>query len=224
MNRRQRRRAMVSAPLAGLVLLLGACSGGDSETADPKPVADGSTATTAGPSLGSGDIVANPSATSLSGVGDANVSAATVTAPPATYVVPDIPATSVAEICAGTKQVIEADDQISALLTPVLGADASDAADQALLNALTKVKPFIDDAGRGYDRMAAALPAALATDATSVRDATMTFYGAVTTAQSMDSLIIVLEQAAAFPEAAKEAAARLDATTRKTCNQSLYNK
>ena len=54
--------------LLGWVLLLGACSGGDSETADPKPVADGSTATTAGPSLGSGDIVANPSATSLSGL------------------------------------------------------------------------------------------------------------------------------------------------------------
>ncbi|MCC6436591.1 MAG: hypothetical protein IT196_16260 [Acidimicrobiales bacterium] len=213
--------------LAGLGLV--ACSGSADATADPKPPAEGATtpgdnaATTAGPPLGSRDTVADPTQTSLSGVGPAEVSTATVTAPPATFVVPDIPAAAVAEICAGTQQIVEADAKIGDLLGPALAADASTEADAALLAALAQAKPLIDQAQAGYDRMAVVLPGELATDAVAVRDATLTFYGAVTASQTMDGLIAVIGQAQTYSDSAKESAARLDATTRETCDQSLYN-
>ncbi len=146
-----------------------------------------------------------------------------VTGPPVTYIVPDIPAASVAEICAGTDAVVVVDDEISALLGPILASDSSATADAALLQALSGLKPLVDRASAGYDRMAAALPAELATDAGAVRDATLTFYGAVSASQSMEGLMATVTQARQFPEAATEAAARLDATTRKVCNKSLYN-
>jgi hypothetical protein len=146
-----------------------------------------------------------------------------VTGPPATYIVPDIPAASVAEICAGTDAVVSVDDEMSALLGPILASDSSEAADAALLQALSGIKPLIDRASGGYDRMAAVLPAELAADAATVRDATLTFYGAVSASQSIDGLIATVTQARQFTESATEAAARLDATTKKVCNKSLYN-
>lgn len=223
-------RAALGVALVVGGLGLGACSGSADATADPKPPAEGATTTaagasltTVGPPLGSRDTVADPTQTSLSGVGPAEVSTATVTSPPATYVVPEIPAAAVAEICAGTKQIVEADAKIGDLLGPALAADASTEADAALLAALAQAKPLIDQAQAGYDRMAVVLPGQLATDATAVRDATLTFYGAVTASQTMDGLIAVIGQAQAYSDSAKESAARLDATTRKTCDQSLYN-
>ncbi|MFN0028921.1 MAG: hypothetical protein ACKV2O_17300 [Acidimicrobiales bacterium] len=146
-----------------------------------------------------------------------------VTGPPATYIVPDISEASAAEICAGTKEVVSVDDEISALLGPILASDSSEAADAALLQALSGIKPLIDRASSGYDRMAAVLPAELAADAKALRDATLTFYGAVSASQSMDGLAATVSQARQFTSAATEAAARLDATTKKVCNQSLYN-
>lgn len=146
-----------------------------------------------------------------------------VTGPPPTYIVPEIPSTSVPEICAGADAVVSVDDEISALLGPILASDSSDAADAALLNALSGLKPLVDRASGGYDRMAAALPAELATDAGTVRDATLTFYGAVSASQSMEGLMATVTRARQFSEGAAEAAARLDATTRKVCNKSLYN-
>ncbi len=146
-----------------------------------------------------------------------------VTGPPPTYNVPDIPQASVAEICAGTETVVAVDDEISALLGPILASDSSDASDAALLQALSGLRPLVERASVGYDRMAAALPPELATDAKAVRDATFTFYGAVSASQSMDGLMATVSQARQFSEAAGESAARLDATTRKVCNKSLYN-
>jgi len=160
---------------------------------------------------------------------DAGATSATTAGPPAPtttttiYEVPPIPAESVAEICAGTDVVVGADSRIAALLGPLLQADSSDEADKALLDALSKVKPIIDEATSGYDRMAAALPDTLAADARSVRDATQTFYGAVSAASNMDVLAATVQEAAGFSNEAREAAARLDATTRKTCSKSLYS-
>lgn len=190
---------VLSVGLFALVGMLAGCTSDGEEVAEAKP-----TVNTFGPSLGSGD------------------SSATVTSPPVTYVVPDIPTASVAEICAGTNEVVTADAEISALVGPALAADASDEADLNLLVILTKLKPIIERAAAGYDRMGAALPAELASDARSVRDATLTFYGAVTSSQSMEGLSATIAQVTSFSDAAKEAAARLDATTRKTCNKSLY--
>ncbi|MGD9751122.1 MAG: hypothetical protein AB7W59_09010 [Acidimicrobiia bacterium] len=222
--------ARAAAASLAAVLVLSACSGDDSAldadpNADAKPTADG-TATTLAGATGS-TAVAGPTLgtdNAAGGTDTSGASAATVTAPPTTeYVVPDIPAASVAEICAGTTQIVEADTRIGELLGPALAADASDAADAALLQALNDAKPLIDQAQAGYDRLAAVLPGELATDAAAVRDATLTFYGAVTATQTMDGLIAVIGQAQQYSDAARESAARLDATTRKTCNQSLYN-
>ena len=235
MHRRNRRALPVV--LAVLALSAGACGGSDSaESADPKPTpltttADGAarangsapSLTTVGPSLGSGDTVKDPTQTSLNGVGVADGSSATVTAPPATYIVPDIPASATAEICAATTQITTADSKIGALLGPALAADASDQADQLLLQALTQVRPLVEEAEAGYNRMAAVLPEPLATDAGTVRDATLTFYGAVTASQTMEGLQATVNQARAFTNSAREAAAHLDAATKKTCNQSIYN-
>jgi hypothetical protein len=216
------------------VALLG-CGGGDdgegaggqpttSATNGPTTSGPATSPTTVGPSLGSGDSVLDPSQTSLSGEGGATVGPAATasTAPPPTYVVPDIPATSVPEICAATTQIVDADAKIGDLLSPALAANASTEADAQLLAALSQAKPFIDQAQTGYDRMAAVLPGELAGDAVAVRDATLTFYGAVTSAQTMDGLIATVTQAQQYTDPARESAARLDATTRKTCNQSIY--
>jgi hypothetical protein len=164
-------------------------------------------------------------AASCSSDGEASASPTTAGTPPTTaYVVPDIPAEAIPEICAGAEQVVEADDKIGSLLAPLLGADSSEDADRALLSALGQVKPFVDSAGAGYDRMAAVLPDGLAADARTVRDATAAFYTSVGAVTTMDALIGVLEEAAAAPDDTREAAARLDAATRKVCNLSLYNK
>ncbi len=213
----RRPRQVLSVGLFALVGMLAGCSSDGEEVADAKP-----TASTFGPSLGSGDSVLDPTQTSLSGEVGADGSSATVTSPPVTYVVPDIPTASVAEICAGTNEVVTADAEIGALVGPALAADASDEADRNLLVILTKLKPIIERAAAGYDRMGAALPVELASDARAVRDATLTFYGAVTSSQSMEGLSATITQVTSFSDAAKEAAARLDATTRKTCNKSLY--
>lgn len=210
--------------LAAAVVLIGlaaaACSGGDD--------GGGAAATTAQPG-GSPPGTTAVGAASTSAPADSAGSAAVLgpsassAAPTTTYVVPDIPPTSVAEICAGTKQITAADDKIAELLGPALALDASPEADQQLIAALSQVKPLIDEAQAGYDRMAAALPGELATDAATVRDATLTFYGAVSASVSMEVLQATVSQARAYTDAAREAAARLDATTRKTCNLSLYN-
>ncbi len=211
------------------------CSGGDDADGTAADATTGGTngpttsgaatsPTTMGPSLGTGDSVLDPSQTSLSGEGGATVGPAATasTAPPPTYIVPDIPAEAVPEICAATTQINEADAKIGDLLSPVLAADASTEADANLLAALGQAKPLVDQAQAGYDRMAAVLPGELAADAVAVRDATLTFYGAVTSAQTMDGLLATVTQAQAYSDSARESAARLDATTRKTCNQSLY--
>ena len=97
-------------------------------------------------------------------------------------------------------------------------------ADKALLAALTQVKPFVESAGAGYDRMAVVLPEGLAADARAVRDATAAFYASVGAATTMEALITVLEEASQAPTDTRVSAARLDAATRKVCNLSLYNK
>lgn len=197
------RRRVLGGLLIGLVASgLGACSGDDGGTG------------------AAGSTTVPGAASTIATVGPPSDMSTTTTA----YVVPEIAAETVAEICAGTTQIVEADDKIGTLLEPVLAADASDAADAALISALAQVKPFIDDAQAGYDRLAAVLPGELATDAATVRDATLTFYGAVTASSSMEVLMATLGEATQFTDAAKESAARLDATTRATCDQSIYNR
>lgn len=161
------------------------------------------------------------------GGSDAEASSDTTAGPPTpeptSYVVPPIADAAVAEICAGAADVVAADSEIGATLGPVLAQDSDPAADQALITALSTVKPMITRATDGYARMAAALPDSLAVDAKAVRDATVTFYDAVTAATSMDALIGTLQDAASFSAEVQQGAARLDATTRKVCNVSLYN-
>jgi hypothetical protein len=170
-------------------------------------------------------LLAVVGASSCTSDGEAAAPVTTAGTPPTTaYVVPDIPAGSIPEICAGAGQVVEADDQIGSLLAPLLGADSSDEADKALLAALGQVKPFVEAAGAGYDRMAVVLPEGLAADARTVRDATASFYTEVGAVTTMDDLIGVLEKAAQAPDDTRVSAARLDAATRKVCNLSLYNK
>ncbi len=161
------------------------------------------------------------------GGSDTEASSDTTAGPPSpeptSYVVPPIADAAVAEICAGAADVVAADSEIGSTLGPVLAQDSDPAADQALIAALSTVKPMIKRATEGYERMAVALPDGLAVDARAVRDATVTFYDAVTAATTMDGLITTLQDAASFSGDVQQGAARLDATTRKVCNTSLYN-
>jgi hypothetical protein len=159
---------------------------------------------------------------------DSDDAATTTTAAPeettteATYIVPPIDAASVPEICEATKAINAADNALSQLLTPLLASDDSPQADQALLAALPQVAPLIDQAQQGYARMAAALPADLATDAQKVSEATKAFYDSVVSAKTIEDAIAAVQNSDAA-DAAKEPAAHIEATVKATCNLSLYS-
>ncbi len=161
------------------------------------------------------------------GGSDAEASSDTTAGPPSpgptSYVVPPIADAAVAEICAGAADILAADTEIGSTLGPVLSQDSDPAADKALIATLSTVKPMVKHATDGYERMAAALPDSLAVDARAVGRATVTFYDAVIAATTMDALISTLQDAASFSNEVQQGAARLDATTRKVCNTSLYN-
>lgn len=172
---------------------------------------DASAPTTSAPVIGP-TVVPPDGSTPPSAVGE------TTTAPPATYLVPSIAADRIPEICAGAQQVFDADSAFATLVGPALQADQGAEADQALLVALTQAPPIIENARQGYDRMAAALPPELATDANAVRDATLTIYAQLIQATTFDELI---EKANVGRELAKTAAisgVRLNETTKAYCN------
>ncbi len=159
--------------------------------------------------------------------GDTSASSDTTAGPPApeptSYVVPPIAEDAIAEICAAAADIVAVDSEIGATLSPILVLDASEEADRQLIAALATVMPLITRAAGGYDRMAAVLPQSLAVDAKTVGDGTLAFYAAVTAVANMEALMATLQDVGSFPQEMREGAARLDATTRKVCNLSLYN-
>lgn len=122
------------------------------------------------------------------------------------------------EICAGATLVADADEAITNLLGPPLQAEDGPEADSALLDAISRAQPSIEMARQGYDRMAAVLPAELASDATAVRDATLTIYGEISKATSVDDLVTVVNVGRELAQLAAASGSRLNETTKAVCN------
>lgn len=196
-------RLLSVALAAAFGLAAAGCSGTDEATSPTTSTAAGETTAPAG------------------GTGEGSTTAPTTTTAPApttTFVVPEIDAAQIPEICAGAQEVAAADEAITSLLGPALQAEDGPAADSALLAAIAQAQPAIDQARVGYDRMAAALPPGLAADADAVRDATVTIYGQVTGARSVDELVEVVNVGRDMAKLAAEAGYRLNETTKAVCD------
>lgn len=138
------------------------------------------------------------------------------------FPVPPIAEGSKAEICAATKVIGDAGDELSAMLLPALSAEDSPEADKALIDLLPKTATFVDRARVGYERLAAVLPGGLSEDALKVRDTTTKIYGDIAAVKSITELQDVIETRRGDDKTAREASARVETTVKQTCNLSLY--
>ncbi len=194
--------AVVAAVFAATLAVTGAaCSSGDSTV----------------------DVAASTSTSaSTDGTETTEGTAAEDTTTTTAYVVPPIEESTKAELCAATKAISDAGDELSALLVPALAQEDSPQADMALIDLLPKTTVYIDKAKVGYDRLAAVLPAPLNDDAIKVRDTTVKIYTDIAAVKSITELQDVIEARREDDRLARESSARLEATVKQTCNLSLY--